>query len=183
MESFKHFITEKVLSIGINPEHEDFREKHRQEIHDMLHNSYSTIGGYAGLESGSKEESEAIHHDITNGLIKATKRNGKLTAVSIYKKSHGRKLIAAGSDGTKQGSADFKKTNLEDNTQKRAWAEVSGAVEKISRNQGHPEVSSDRAEKLLPGKKVTKEKGTNYYTRDIGGKPHRKIMLGHPKQE
>lgn len=183
MESFKHFITEKVLSIGINPEHEDFRENHRQEIHDMLHNSYSTIGGYAGLESGSKEESEAIHHDITNGLIKATKRNGKLTAVSIYKKSHGRKLIAAGSDGTKQGSADFKKTNLEDNTQKRAWAEVSGAVEKISRNQGHPEVSSDRAEKLLSGKKVTKEKGTNYYTRDIGGKPRRKIMLGHPKQE
>ena len=183
MKSFKEYIVEKVLSIGINPTHEHFREIHRKEIHDMIHKSYKDIGGYGGHESGSKEESDAIHHDINHSLIKATKRNGKLTAVSIYKKTHGRKLIAAGSDGTKQGSADFKKTNLEDNTQKRSWAEVSGAVEKISRDQGFPEVSSDKADTLLKGKKITKEKGSNYYTRDIGGKPHKKIMLGHPKQD
>lgn len=183
METFKQFITEKVLSIGLNPSHDSHREKHRQEIHDILHHSYKSIGGYAGHTSGSKEESHAIHHDITHGVIKATKRNGKISSVSLYKKQHGRKLVAAGTDGSEQGKRDYKKTNLEDHEQKRAWGEVSGAIEHISKKHGHPEIPSSRAKKLLPGKKITREKGDNHYTRDIGGTPHRKIMMGHPKDE
>lgn len=53
MQNFKSFLaeqellSEKVLSIGINPAHEVHREKHRQEIHDMIHKAYSDpkIGG------------------------------------------------------------------------------------------------------------------------------------------
>jgi len=183
MQSFKEFITEKVLSIGLNPSHEVHRENHRQEIHDILHHSYSSIGGYAGHKSGSSEESHAIHHDITHGVIKATKRSGKISSVSLYKKSHGRKLVAAGTNGSEQGKHDLKKTNLEDHEQKRAWGEVSGAIEHISRKHGYPEIPSSRSKELLPGKKVTREKGSNHYTRDIGGHPHRKVMMGHPKDE
>jgi hypothetical protein len=183
MQNFKSFITEKILSIGINPEHEVHREKHRQEIHDMIHKSYSdpSIGGYGGLKSGSKEESDAIHKDITDSAIKATKRNGKITAVNLYKKQHGRKSIASASDGSEQGKKDWKKTKIEDHEQKRAWGEVSGAVEHSQRKMGVPVVHSNRAGELL-NKSVKQHADGEHYDRKIGGEMHTKVIMGHPKK-
>ena len=91
MLSFKEYLEEeyleeRVLSIGINKDHEHHREKHRGEMHDMLHKAYKPLGGYSGKKSGSKQESEAIHHDISHSAIKAVKRGGKLSAVALYKK-------------------------------------------------------------------------------------------------
>ena len=41
MISFKDFmLMERVLSPGLNPSHEKYREQHRNEIHDILRNSY-----------------------------------------------------------------------------------------------------------------------------------------------
>lgn len=55
MKTYRELISERVLSIGINPSHENLREKHRQEIHDMIQKSYSKIGGYSGRTPGSEE--------------------------------------------------------------------------------------------------------------------------------
>lgn len=184
MLSFKQYLEEKVLSIGLNPAHEKHREHHRQELHDLLHKAYShpDIGGYSGLESGSKEESDAIHHDITHSKIKAVKRDGKISAVMLYKKQHGRKLIAAGSDGTERGKKDWKHIAHEDHTDKRAWGEVSGAVEKIFHRTGMPKVSNDHAEKLTGKKDIRKHPADPYkYTRKIGNDDHEKTIMGHPK--
>jgi len=189
MLNFKSFlieqelISEKVLSIGINPSHEEHREKHRQEIHDIIHKSYSDprIDGYGGHKSGSKEESDAIHHDITHSLIKAVKRDGKITAVNLYKKQHGRKSIASGTNGTVQGKKDWKKTKIEDHEQKRAWGEVSGSAEHLQRKIGVPVIPSNRAGELL-NKGVTPHKDGEHYDREIGGKVHTKVMMGHPKK-
>lgn len=182
MLTFKKFLEERVLSIGLKPEHEVHREKHRKEIHDMLHKSYKEIGGYSGIKSGSKEESDAIHHDISHHPIKAVKRDGKLSAVSIYKKQHGRKLVAVGTDGSKQGSHDFRKTVSDDHHQKRAWGEVSGAVEHIYNKAGMPKHPAKDAEKTL-GKKVTPSKEDPHkYTRKIGDDDHEKTIMGHIKK-
>jgi hypothetical protein len=188
MLTFKSFFAvqslyEKVLSIGLNPSHEAHREKHRQEIHDILHKAYAhpKIGGYSGQTSGSKEESQAIHHDITHSVIKATKRDGKITAVNLYKKQHGRKSIASGTDETEQGKKDWKKTKLEDHEQKRAWGEVSGSVEHLQRKMGVPVVPSNRAGELL-NKHVTPHKNGEHYDRKIGNDVHTKVMMGHPKK-
>jgi len=183
MLSFKNFLLERVLSIGLNPDHERFRDQHRNEIHDMIRKSYSPIGGYAGFSSGSEEESKAIHSDISNSVIKAVKRDGKITALNLYKKQHGRKSIASATDGSDQGKKDYLKTKLEDHEQKRAWGEVSGAVEHISKKLGVPGIPSSRAQELL-GKEVDKDPEDEYhYTRKIGGTFHRKMMVGHPKTE
>ena len=182
MKSFKEYIVEKVLSIGIYPTHEHFREIHRKEIHDMIHKSYKDIGGYGGHESGSKEESDAIHHDINHSLIKATKRNGKISSVNLYKKQHGRKSIASATDGTDQGKKDFKKNKLEDHEQKRAWGEVSGAPEHIQKKMGAPVIPVHKMEKLT-GKKLEPVGDTGHYKRKIGGHEHVKIGMGHPKEE
>lgn len=61
MLSFKSFITEKVLSIGLNPEHEKFRTNHRDQIHSIIHKSYKDIGGYG-----------AINQDQTKNILQFT---------------------------------------------------------------------------------------------------------------
>ena len=187
MQSFKEFIEEeyleeRVLSIGINKEHEHHREKHRNEIHDIIHKSYKSIGGYSGHDSGSKSESKAIHHDISHSMIKAVKRNGKISAAALYKKQHGRKSIASGTDGSSQGKSDFVKTKVEDHEHKRAWGEVSGRVADIHKKIGTPDIPSSRAKKLT-GKAVKPHKDGVHYDRKIGDKMHTKKMVGHPKED
>ena len=183
MLTFKNYIVEKVLSIGLNPKHDKFREQHRQEMHDMIQKSYKPIGGYLGLQSGSKEESDAIHGDISKSIIKATRRDGKITALNMYKKQHGRKSITSATDGTDRGKKDWMKTKLEDHEQKRAWGEVSGAPEHIQRKLGVPVVPASKASKLL-GKKVERIKGDKErYSREIAGHPHVKVIMGYPKQD
>lgn len=183
MQYFKSFLTEKVLSIGLNPSHEKYREHHRQQIHDIIHKSYKPLGGYLGIKSGSPEESDAIHQDISKSMIKAVKRDGKITAINLYKKQHGRKTIASGTDGSEQGKKDWFKTKLEDHEQKRAWGEVSGAPEHIQRKMGVPAVPSSQAGKLL-GKKITPVKGDKErYSREIAGHPHVKVIMGYPKKD
>ena len=105
MDSFKTYISEQILSIGFNPEHEKYRNEHKKEMHDLLKNAYShpSIGGYGGHVSGSKEESDAIYSDIDNLNIKAVKKKQGITAVNVYKDKNGRKLIAVATDGTKSG--------------------------------------------------------------------------------
>lgn len=183
LEDFLDIINEHVLSIGFKDSHEKYREHHRQEIHDILHKSYKEVeGGYSGLGSGTKAESDAIHHDITHSAIKATKRDGKITAVTLYKKQHGRKAIAVGTDGSDQGKADFKKTKLEDHHHKRAWGEYSGALEHISKKNGEPTIPPHFAGTLL-NKPTTPHEDGKHYTRKIGNDYHTKIMMGHPKTE
>lgn len=179
---FKQFITEHIVSIGFNDDQEKLRAKYRDEIFDILQKAYShpSIGGYGKLTSGSQEEATAIKSDIESSLIKASIRNGKITAVALYKKSAGRKCIASGTDGTKQGLLDFKKNKLEDIKQERAWAEVSGKPEAIMRALGAPVVPSEQAAYLLD-KEVTiidKER----YSRKIGGKEADKVIIGFPKK-
>jgi len=173
-------LTERVLSIGINPEHEKFREKHRQQIHDMIRDSYKKIDGYAGHKSGSDEESKAIHSDISSSLIKATVRDGKVSAVNLYKKQHGRKSIAIATDGTDQGKKDLLKNKLEDHEQKRAWGEVSKAPEHIAKKMGVPVIPVERMKKLT-GKELEPVGDEGHYRRKIGSEYHTKIGVGHPK--
>ena len=56
-------------------------------MHNVLRDSYKSIGGYNDLGSGSKEESEAIHSDISNPNhhIQATIDRDKITSVIIKK--------------------------------------------------------------------------------------------------
>jgi hypothetical protein len=167
----------------LNDKHEGEREKHRDEIHHMLQKAYShpDIGGYGGHESGSKKESEAIHHDISHSVIKATKRDGKITAVNLYKKKHGRKSIASATDNSEQGKKDWKKTKLEDHEQKRAWGEVSGKAEHLQKKMGIPVIPANKVGILL-GKDIKIHDDGEHYSRDIGGKEHTKVVMGHPKK-
>lgn len=183
MKRYREYINERVLSIGLNPDHEKHRKGYEDEMHDVLKKSYASVeGGYSGLGHGTKAESDSIRDDIRNPnhVIKAVRRNGKISSVSIYKKQHGRKMIALGTDGSNQGKKDVKQTMKDDNKKKRSWAEVSGAPEALKRKMGFPVVPSDRA-KELTGKADVRVKDKERYVRKIGGDDHEKVIMGHPK--
>lgn len=100
--------------------------------------------------------------------------------MALYKDQHGRKKIGAGSDGTKQGGLDCRATAGEDDKQKKAWAEVSGAPEAIGRKPGVPFVPNHHAAKLTV-KHVELDPDGQHYVRQIGPEFHRKAIIGHPK--
>lgn len=185
MLSFNQFITEKVINI-FKPEHEKFREQYRNDIHDIIQKSYAraTKDGYLGLGSGTPEESAQIHKDISNLNIKAVKRDGKITAVNMYKDQFGRKSVATGHDGTVQGKKDWKQLASEDihQTDRYVWGEVSGGSEAAKKKLGAKEIPFEKMGGLI-GKSMQRVGDTNRYVRDIGGEPHEKVGIGNPKYE
>ena len=107
MLTFKQYCNEAYISIGLNSDHERYREMFRDQMHNMLRLSYVKINGYGGLGSGSKAESDAIHNDISNSIIKAVRRGSELTAIILYKQKYGRKSIAVATNGTPKGKQDL----------------------------------------------------------------------------
>lgn len=177
----EYILTEKVLSPGFNPNHNHYKERYRDQIYQILKRSYEKIGGYGGLGTGTDAEHHSIHHDISTMNMKMTRRNENITAVTLYKNQFGRKSIAAGTNGTKQGKEDLVKHMAEDNTQARAWAEVSDAPEHINRKTGTPEIPYHVARQIVGKPDMERVGDTNRYERSIGGNLKAKIAMGHPK--
>ena len=146
----------------------------------MLRNAYVRVGGYGKLGSGTEEESKAIYDDIDSSIIKATKRNGKISAINLYKPKFGRKSIATANDGSMQAKQDAKKIKIEDRDLQRAWGEVSDVPEIMAKNMKIPVVPASRASELL-NKQVELDPDNEHYYREIGGKKTRKIIVGYPK--
>ncbi len=182
--NFKRFLEEKILSIGFNPEHEKKREEVRPQVAKLLQQSYKEIGGYAGFASGSDEESQAIHNDISSCNMKVTKREDAVTSVVLYRDKHGRKSVGIGTDGTMQGKKDLMDVVKADHKLKRSWSEVSGAPEKIKVKLGTPYVPKEDAPKLTGKKDIQFDDDDPYhYTRQIGDRRRTKAIVGYPKYD
>ena len=81
---------------------------------------------------------------------------------------------------SKEHQVFWMKIKLEDNEQKRAWGETSGAVEHVSRKIGSPVIKPELVQKLIKKNIIPAEDG-EHYSRDIGGVMHTKLAVGHPK--
>lgn len=190
MLSFRQYLEEsRTLEIGQNPKHEKYRQSHEDQMHDVIKKSYDNkeLNGYMGLGSGTKEESDAIRSDIRNPNhhIQATIDRGKITSVIIKKKARsplikGRKLIAAGAN-SKKGKIDLKRNLRRSKKRKNVHAEVSGALEKLMQKMNYPVVPSKEAGKILG--KVVKPTSDTTYSRDIGGHPHEKTLVGSKRKK
>lgn len=201
MRSFKAYIDETYKNPGFNPDHEHYRELYRDQIHDILRKTYVKSGGYGGYASGSKEESDDIHKDISKSHMKINTVGGRVKSVQLYKHSkHGRKLIAGGTDDSKEGKIRYLKTARDDfqtRPERHAYIEaphhedpqhpsrtkgVRGAIEKITGGKVK-KLKRAEAQKLMSDKKLEPMEGDEYgYTRTIGKKTGvKKIVLGNPK--
>ena len=113
-------------------------------------------------------------------------KNGKVVAAATYTyKRGGRKLIAAGTDGSQEGKQWLYKILQEDIKFKdrKAWAEVSGAMEHIYINKnGAIPVPATIAQEIMKDKPFVKIHDDGYhYDRLIAGEIHTKILVGNPK--
>jgi hypothetical protein len=185
MLTFKEYIAEHVVNSFDAKSHAAFMKEHGDHVKSMISKAYAYAGGYGGNKTGSKEEHDAIHSDLThpNHILKATKRDGKITSINIYRNQHGRKSIGAATDGTTQGKKDFVKNKVEDIGQhhRNAWGEVSDKAEAIMHKLGAKEIPHDKAEELT-GKKILKKHPDGvHYDRKIGGDVHTKKLVGNPK--
>lgn len=150
------------------------KEKYVDQVWDMLQKAYAPIGGFKS--ASSKEE---LISD--SNLWKLVRRGGKIVTVMIYKDKHGRKSIACATDGTDQGKADLMKTKDDDSRLRRAWAEVSGAVERIMIKTKATPVPNKYAAKLTGKEILGYDVDGVHYTRLIAGEPHVKAIYGYPE--
>lgn len=162
------FLIERVVN-AFTPEE---KMKYGQEVWDLLQKSYSKVPGGFG-------SADDIPDLIVKGdLWKLVVRNGQVTAVGIYRDQHGRKSIAAGTNGTRQGLQDYMMIKDADVKLGRAWAEVSGAPEAIMAKSGCKPIPAKFAA-LLTKKDIVEYNADGYhYTRLIQGEPHEKIIYG-----
>lgn len=178
MQTFLQFITES-WSTSDDAAH---KQKYHDQVHKILSDSYVVAGGYGGHTSGSFEEHAAISADIhhPNHILKVNHVNGKVTSAAIYKKQHGRKLIALGHNGSVLGRTHLHKLVAEDTKHKRSWGEMSGAAERLYKTHEVPVVSNKHAEQLT-GKIIHSKNPDGSYVRTIGGHHHVKTIYGHPQ--
>lgn len=182
MITFKQFLAERVISIGFDQSTEPLRDKYRDDLAAMIQTTYSKLdGGYGGNGIGTDAEYNAIINDIDKSLIKMVIRDGKVTACGLYKPHHGRKSVAAATNGTPQGKADFMMIKREDHIQQRAWGEYSGAVQHIQTKLGVPVIPADEVGDLI-GKPVKPHNDNQHYDRQIGGHMKTKQAMGYPKR-
>lgn len=165
-------ITEIINEHVVNAFDPTQKLKYADEVWDILQKSYANVEGGFGTASSIEELIEK------SSLWKLVTRDGRVTAVAIYRDQLGRKSIASGTDGSRQGKADYMMIKNADVKLRRAWAEVSGAPEALMKRTGLKALPSKFAP-VLTGKEILEYNDDGYhYTRLIGGQPHEKVIYG-----
>ena len=165
-----------LLETFINLWGKDEISKYIDEIWNIMQYSYKDLeGGFATAKS--KEE---LLGKIN--FAKLVKKGGKIVTVALYKNKLGRKLVAAGTNGSLEGKKGLYSIIKEDVKMKRSWAEVSGAPEHIFLKQGGIPIPNSFAEELLQKPIISKDPDGYHYVRKIGNKEFKKMIIGGTKE-
>lgn len=167
----KELLIERVIN-AFTPEQ---KMKYGPEVWDILQKSYAEVPGGFG-------SADDIPDLIQKGdLWKLVIRNGQITAVGIYRDQYGRKAIASGTNGTRQGILDYKMIKGEDQKFERAWAEVSGKPEAAMVKAGFKPLPNKFAAILCKKPIIEYNDDGFHYSRMIAGDLHEKIIYGSIK--
>lgn len=191
MLRFCELINEHFVNlIGDDPK----KHEHKEEAFRLLQHAYKPIGGIHG--SGFKSPDDMVKN-IPMWKLKKN-REGKISALTMYKDKNGRKAVAAATDGTDEGKKHLASIMKADLTHKRSYSEKSGpALSFVKRHTPDGFVKSvalhpDHVKKLMPDEEfrdaphddpeVVKHPDLkdHFYQRKIGGEWHTKISLGTP---
>lgn len=151
-------------------------EKYKQEILNLIKTAYSEIGGHPNYTSTSDTSTSDAQ---VWELIDLDDEPGP-DAVGVAKQ-HGKKLVGIGHDGTKPAKSAAVKHEVSLLKKSGYYIEVSGRMYDILKSSGIKVVDDEETVRsILKGKNI-KWQGDGWYTRDIGGDSHTKIMMGKPK--
>lgn len=164
----------ELLEHYVNAFDQDAKSKYADQVWEIMQKSYASQGGFHSAE----DVQDLIQK---TGMWKLCVRNGHVYCAMLYKDQNGRKSIASGTDGSSLGKRDYFKMKEEDIKFQRAWAEVSGPVEKIMKRSGAEPIPNKFAS-VLTGKEISELNPDGYhYTREISGHQHEKIIYGFAK--
>jgi len=185
-----------VNAIGIDDKAIATKKKYLKQVWNILQRSYASIGGIKGDGFGSPEEM------LRMPMWKIGVRNGVVHAVSIYRDKNGRKLVAKGTDGSKEGMwfiNDMAKTERIRSYGEQSKAALGKTLKTFPFDVLKPflatpeEAEAAVGKKVIPLKKVPKDKWPDDakltlskfpqlidygYLRDIGGTYMFKVMIG-----
>ena len=175
----QQLLTERILNITSNED----KQKYGEQVYAILQKSYEKIGGLKGSGFTSVE-------DMINNIPfwKIVKKGDDVVAVHMYKDKSGRKMVACGSDMSKQGRDITKRFLLDDILRDRAYMEVSGRVltyiKSILTDEEFKKyaIPAEKVKEVFANKQI--EIVSEYeYKRQLGsGDEEVKVMFGTLKQ-
>ena len=165
-----------VFESYVNISDEESKRKYAQSVWEILQLSYESLGGIKGYGF------ESIENMISKiPFWKVIKSNNKVVACILYKDKNGRKLVALGSDGSKEGKRAIAKAIIEEVKTKRSWYEISKDLLKfVERNikdfYENYAIAFDNLLGIVDGDSKKIDQFT--YSREIGGEPLKKVAGG-----
>jgi hypothetical protein len=166
---YREFLIERILNLWTPQQ----KKPYADAVWNMLQRSYKKLGGFKSTSSAEELLTEP-------GYWKLVVRNGKVTAVNIYKKvpnTDNYKVIASASEtehnpetdtykASAQGIKDYSMVKDADIRTHRSWSEVSGPAERLLAKSGAQPISNKFAN-LLTGKEILARNPDGiHYTRD-----------------
>lgn len=159
------------------------------ELFDLISTAYQEIGGHAKIKTPNDIFSDPDWNWWEGMDIHGT--NDFDLIMFGQKTKFGVKFSGVGHDGTKDAKRAYIEARGRDLKKLGFYLEVSGKIAEILINKYNAPVVEDESivEKVL-GKSVMwngahpddkNASGNGWYTRNIGGHPHSKILLGKPK--
>lgn len=189
MKTFKEFLQEPLNETYVNLIDNEKKDEYKQVVWDLLQKSYAKIGGIKG--SGFKNPDDML----TIPFWKLIRKGGQIVAGKLYKDVGGRKGVAVFTNQTKEGIIAL--ADLIANDFDRSMVEVSADMLRfVVRTIGMPKAVKyaqpvDKAASLLKKKLNTEfvdqsykdtypELSDFFYSREIGGSQHTKVLIGTP---
>ena len=186
--SFREFLSESYLNYFTHDKEK--REMVVDEVWEILQDSYRPIGGIHG--SGFKSKQDMVENIP---FWKLVRKNGKIVTVVCYKDTNGRKLVAAGTNGSTEGRDGLARIIMDDLKRERAYMELSDkllrfitrvmGVENLKRFLLSPkDYSKISGNEIFPVEPDDPEIRSNpelkgfFYKREIGGDLHTKVAMG-----
>jgi len=147
------------------------------QIINLIKNAYKEIGGHPNFNDKGDVTPNQLYTVID------LDDDPNIDAVGVTKrKPAGIKHVATGHDGQKPSKRAVVNKKADELKKSGHYIEVSGRIKDILLAKGVPIVTDKNViKKALKGKDIKFVGNEGEYIRKIGGTPHKKILLGHPK--
>lgn len=198
IKKFNQFVLEKTF-------HEVFPKKNSwyelnpkqalefsKEFFEIVDQSYSYTGGYAGIKNHKEFEKEIKEGDLTFFCLDNDEDEDADSLVFGKENNKGFKITGIATDGSNQSKKDVLDAQA-DNLKKKNkhfFCEASGRIAEIFINKYKVPIVTDEktVREVLKGKEIEwlGEDSNNvegWYKRKINGELHSKILLGNPKMK
>jgi hypothetical protein len=153
-------------------------EEFSGDIFDLINTAYASIGG--NLNYSSADDVTGAQGDSNYEVIDIDD-DPEIDAVIVSKKKEaGNKIAAMGHDNSSTAKSKTITKQVDLLKTPGNYVEVSGRIKDILLAKGVPVVTDKATIEKVMGKKAMDIQDDGSYTRYIGGKETRKILLGKP---